>query len=88
MEEKNNSGWITILVIALIWSLFFHKDKYEGYTAEEWYNQYDEAVGLNDDYQSALEEANYNIEEAKYYSWESYDEMGEALDNLETVSEP
>lgn len=50
------------------------------------------------EYQSALEEANNNIEEAnsmieaaKYYAWETYDEMGEALDSLETVdtvSEP
>jgi len=43
-------------------------------------------------YQEALEEANGNIEElnslieeAQGYAWESYEEMGEALDNLHTV---
>jgi len=43
-------------------------------------------------YQEALEEANDNIEEsnsiieeAQSYAWESYEEMGEALDNLHTV---
>ena len=39
-------------------------------------------------YKSALEEVNNNIEDAKSSAWGSYDEMGEALDNLETVSEP
>lgn len=47
MEETQdkNWGWIFILVIALIWSIFFQKDKdkYEGQTAEEWFNDYDEA---------------------------------------------
>lgn len=33
----------------------------------------------------ALDEANSSISDAKLYTWESYDEMGEALDNLEEV---
>lgn len=44
------------------------------------------------DYEYALEEANNNIEEANSYiedaqgyAWSSYQEMGEALDNLMTV---
>ena len=57
MEEDGNNHWLTIiLAVALIWAIFFQKDKYEGQTAED--------------------------------TWESYNEMGEALDNLETVSEP
>jgi len=100
MEENNEpKGWLTIiLVIALIWAIFFHKDKYEGQTAEEWFNYYDYEVAINDELRDALQEANYNIEEAnsmiddaKWYAWESYEEMGEALDsldNVETVSEP
>jgi predicted nuclease with TOPRIM domain len=50
------------------------------------------------DYQNALQEANdnieqanSNIEEARDYAWSSYYEMGDVLDNLETVdtvSEP
>lgn len=34
----------------------------------------------------ALDQANSNIHDAKYYAWESYDEMGEALEGLEEVS--
>jgi hypothetical protein len=41
-----------------------------------------------DEYQSALEEANSNIENAQSYAWSDYEEMGYALDNLQTVSEP
>lgn len=79
--------------------------KYEGQTAEYWFNAYDEATAENDDLQTqiedwrtALDEANNNIEDgnykirnAKIYSWESYEEMGDALDSLreiDTVSEP
>jgi hypothetical protein len=78
MDEGNN--WIVVvLIIALVYSLFFHKQKYEGYTAEEWYDEYVAA-------QDALDQANSNIEDAKYYVGESYEEMYDALDNLETVS--
>lgn len=45
-----------------------------------------------DEYQYALDQANENIDEANSmienaqgYAWSSYQEMGEALDNLETV---
>lgn len=44
------------------------------------------------EYESALDEANENIEEAnsiieeaQSYAWESYEEMGGALENLYTV---
>jgi len=38
-----------------------------------------------------IEEANSVIEDAQSYAWSSYEEMGDALDNLttvDTVSEP
>lgn len=87
MEAENNNGhnWTWILIIALIWSLFFHKQKFEGMTAEEWFNEYDETEYQLRQTRDALDQANSNIEDAKYYTWESYDDMGEALDNLETV---
>lgn len=47
---------------------------------------------LVDEYRYSLDEANENIEEAnsqienaQWSAWESYEEMGEALDNLYTV---
>lgn len=36
-------------------------------------------------YRDALEQSNSNIEDAKSYAWSSYNDMGDALDNLETV---
>lgn len=105
-ESKNSYNWIIFVLIgALIWAIFFHKDKYEGQTAEEWFNAYDYETARSEelenrlsDYQTALEEANDNIEQvnskirqAKWYAWESYEDMGDALDSLDTVdtiSEP
>ncbi|MDP3982769.1 MAG: hypothetical protein Q8Q65_01695, partial [bacterium] len=74
--------------------------KYEGQTAEEWFNEYNAASAQIDalntrieDFQYALqdandniEEANSNIESAKNYSGGSYDEMDYALYSLDTVS--
>ena len=37
------------------------------------------------DVKDKLDEANSNIEEAKSSAWETYEDMGDALDNLETV---
>lgn len=95
-DEDNGSKWIiAFLVGALIWAVFFHKNKFEGQTAEEWFNAYDAETARTDDLenrisdlQGALEEANSEIEEAKSYSWQSYEEMGEALENLDSIHEP
>lgn len=98
--EESGQGWIiAFLVGVLIWAIFFHENKYEGRTAEDWFNAYDDEVARNEelenkvsDYQTALEEANSNIEDAnsgirkaKWYAWESYEDMGDALDSLDTV---
>lgn len=72
---------------AVIWFLS-NQGKYEGETAEYWYNAYDESESRIQDYKDALEQANTNIDDAKYSAWESYEEMGDALDGLETVNEP
>ena len=101
MEENNNSSGclIAILVVALIWALFFHQNTYEGQTAEEWFNEYDQTEADLEDYKTALEEANSNIEDAnskirnaQYCSWGcTYTDMQNAindLDTIDTVSEP
>lgn len=82
-------GWI-IGIIIMVWllSTIGNIGKYDGETAEYWFEAYDEAESRAQTYQEALQEANSNIEDAKYSAWESYDEMGYALDNLETVPEP
>lgn len=96
------SGLIVLGIIFILYFLFFNNSS-SPVISTNGYNNYDSEYdgACRDrisDYQSALEEANDNIEranemieEAKRYTWESYDEMGEALDNLETVdtvSEP
>ncbi|OGI46714.1 hypothetical protein A2121_02000 [Candidatus Nomurabacteria bacterium GWB1_40_6] len=73
---KNNSWLYVILIFLLIW---FWKDHR---------NLKNELVDMQGELYScqyALGKANSNIEDAKWYAWESYDEMGDALDNLETV---
>lgn len=97
MENKTKSKLIAGL---LILSLLILGQKYKNLSNEN-YDLEDENYQLSrtiDDYQEALEEANDNIEqansyieEAQDYAWSSYGEMGEALDNLQTVdtiSEP
>lgn len=98
MTERNNLIF-AILLLTLIWAIFVQKDRYKGKTAEEWFHVHESEAIKNkqlisrlSNYQFALEGANNNIEEAnsmiedaKYYAWESYDEMGDALDNLGTV---
>ncbi len=37
------------------------------------------------DFSDALDLANSNINDAKAYAWESYEDMGDALDYLEEV---
>ena len=99
MENESNHQWIIVILVGLlIWALFFYKQKYEGQTTEEWFNDYDYCESRLGEYKDALEEANDNIDEAnskiedaKGYAWENYEEMGNALENLETVdtvSEP
>jgi len=90
METKEKSNiWIYVLVFVLVVGWFK-------------YNQLkQENTGLRDsldEYQSALqqanqgiEEANSTIEDAQSYAWSSYEDMGNALENLytvDTISEP
>lgn len=94
-------NWVIgIFIIWFVLSTFGGFGKYEGRSAEDWFNQYDESSGQNEELQtqvenlkSALQEANDNIENAnseiesaKGYSGESYDEMESALDSLNTIN--
>lgn len=96
---NNIIGWI--IGIAVIWFIFSAVGgvgKYEGQTAEEWFNQYDEASAQVENLRDALQEANNNIEEAnsniesaKSNEGASYDDMVDALNSLDivnTVDEP
>ena len=106
-QSEDSNGWGSIIGwvigIAVFWFIFSNiggAGEYQGQSAEDWFNEYDEASveidRLNtriEDFQYALQEANDNIEEAnsdiesaKWYSGESYYDMEYALDSLDTVS--
>lgn len=83
MTEKGK-GWIFILLVIL--SIWFWRD-HRNLTSQVESLQ-DEVADLDDktnSYSDALDQANSNIEDAQSYAWSSYDDMGYALDNLETV---
>jgi len=81
--DKNCNWLIIVLIILSIWFWRDHrnlKNQLE-YSQDELSScEYDKSA-LED----ALNQANSNIEDAQSYAWSSYDEMGDALDNLETV---
>lgn len=83
MAKKGN-GWIFILLVIL--SIWFWRDHHNLTSRIE--SLQDEVADLDDktnSYSDALDQANSNIEDAQSYAWSSYDDMGDALDNLETV---
>lgn len=82
MEEK--SGWLFVILIIL--SIWFWRDHHKLTTQIQILQ--DEVYELNNkvnSYSDALDQANSNIDDAKGYAWSSYDDMGYALDNLETI---
>jgi len=90
-KNKNNSSiylWVILIgIIAFIYLVItFDTNKTPTVTyTKDSYSDLEEKI---EEYRDALEEANDRIEEAKYYTWESYEDMGYALENLDTVSEP
>ncbi len=82
MEEK--SEWIFVVLVVL--SIWFWRDHHNLITQIQ--TLQDEMSGFENEvssYSDALDQANSNIEDAQSYAWSSYDDMGYALDNLETV---
>lgn len=98
---KQIIGWIIGIAVGwLIFNAIRGFGKYEGLSAEEWFNQYDEESAqveeLNtkvDDLKTALQEANNNIEEvnsnietAKRSKGGTYEDMDSALYRLDTTN--
>lgn len=90
---RNVIGWIIgIVVVYYVFSSISGTQEYEGRSAEEWFNEYDESSAQVEELRTVLEEANSNIEEANYrieaaksYAGDSYGDMEDALYSLETV---
>lgn len=83
MEKGRSNAWLILLAVcfAMLW---FKYDKLKGENADlsRELRNYESAL---DEANDNIEQANSYIEEAQWYAWESYEEMGEALDNLQTV---
>ncbi len=84
MKSETSSFWFIALVIVSIW---FYRDYQKQQKEIAYLNN--EVSSLEDEkssYSDALDQANSNIEDAQSSAWSSYDDMGYALDNLETVN--
>lgn len=89
--EKESSYKIAAIILLVI--LFLLNFRYQGVKRDNLrlqYSLYEYESALNQANEN-IEEANSIIEDAQYNAWSSYDDMGDALDNLytvDTVSEP
>jgi len=82
--SEQNSSWLVIALIII--SLLFWRDHHKLTSIID--DRDDQIYDLENELESCtdnLDQANSNIDEAKWYAWETYDDMGYALDNLETV---
>ncbi len=80
---KDNSWTYIVIVILVVWfwtSNHRLKNQVENLQDELSSCEYDKSV-----YEDSLDQANSNIEDAQGSAWLSYEEMGDALDSLETV---
>ena len=79
MDNDNNAGCLIFLfIIATIWIWSLKSDIKELKSERDYY----EDVAY--DYSSKINSLNDQIETARGYAWESYQDMGEALENLYT----
>lgn len=81
----NNNQWAVAGLIVV--SLLFWRDHHKMVSKVDDLNG--QVSVLEDEksaYEDALDQANSNIEDAQSYAWSTYEEMGDALDNLETIN--
>lgn len=86
-DDKKQGRFVTFLVVGLIIAIFAMWNHIDGLNETISGNEttIEEIQASSDRYEEALNQANYNIEEAKFSAWDNYESMGNALDNLETV---
>lgn len=90
---QKNSGWVIIILIGvIIWGVNARNQLIE--ENDLLISEADHLQTRLSNYEDALSQANDNIseansaiEEAQGYAWSSYEEMGGALENLQTVDE-
>ena len=81
-ESKYKILFFIFLIALIIGWLKFNNLKEENSILTDAVDAYQDAL---DHANQNIEEANSTIEDAQSYAWDSYEEMGNALDNLTTV---
>lgn len=98
-EDTNNWGGFfniigVVIGIIVVFSFFGKSSKYEGQTAEEWFNDYDYCLSQVQEANIRIEDANSNIDDvnsrinyAKYCSYGGcdFEEMQSKIIYLETA---
>lgn len=88
MERYKKYFYVTLvlLIASVIWIWTNHQNIQElestVYYQDSLIDEYSDAL---DEANDNIDEANSMIEDAQWYAWESYEEMGEALEDLDTV---
>lgn len=90
MENDRSNWYIGIIIVLSIWFYISNSN-----LSEKNIELQDQVSTLESkvedlktnlsDYEEALQQANDDIQEAKNSAWETYQDMGDALDSLETV---
>ncbi len=83
-HKKSSLVFFLLFLVLFLWSRLTFVNNENAELLEK-IDSYEEIL---DDYKDALDQANSNIDEAKWSAWESYEDMGDALDFLETVDIP
>lgn len=89
--EENNKWLIIVLIILSIWFWRDHHNlkKQLAETQNELSyckDSLDESENNLNQCSESLDQVNSNIEDAQSSAWSSYEDMGDAIDNLETVN--
>lgn len=88
MEDSNKTKWIvSVALLGLIIWIVSLNDQINELQQEnaDLRGQISEYSGSLDEANSNIEQASQHIEDAQGYAWTTYQEMGEALESLETV---
>ena len=81
-ESKYKILFFTLLFILIFGLVKYNNLKENNITLSSQLDEYQYAL---DQANANIEDANSIIEDAQGYAWSSYQEMGEALDDLQTV---
>lgn len=87
-ESKYKIAAIILLIIIFFLNFEYKQSQRQNRILKDQLSEYQDALNQAND---NIEEANSIIEGAQSSAWSSYDDMGDALDNLstvDTVSEP